>query len=282
MYAHSSNVIMTTLCMIAAVLIGGCASTMHRSVVPTLVAAHRVEPPSLTADPDDPAWIDAEAIESLSLVTPVKDGLTTYAEPYYPTRVQALWDASALYLRFSCTDPEPYAPFDGHDDPHHRGDVVEVFIDPVGDARQWYEFQFSPRGDVLDKRFVMSAPPVVDERGVLTGASRRHLRESLGWDATGLRVSTEYRVEQGGAEARWIVDAAIPAGLVTQYHGGGPLTPMTLWVNFVRNDRPMMPSGERCLVSTTWVNVLAGRPHVSPKARGQLVLRPAVSPAEEP
>ncbi|MEM6551223.1 MAG: carbohydrate-binding family 9-like protein [Planctomycetota bacterium] len=268
--------------MLSAALTGGCASALDRLIVPKLTAAYTPEPPSMTADPQDSAWTYAQAIQGLSLVIPVKDGLATYAEPLYPTQVQALWDASALYLRFRCTDPEPYAPFDGHDDPHHQGDVVEVFIDPVGDARQWYEFQFSPRGDVLDKRFVMSAPPVVDEQGVLTSASRRHLRESLDWDAIGLRVSTRYLVGQGGADAEWIVDAAIPAGVLTQHHGGGPLTPMTLWVNFVRNDRPMDPSGERRLVSTTWVNVLAGRPHVSPKARGQLVLRPAVSPPEEP
>lgn len=261
--------------MLSAALTGGCRSALDRSAVPTLTAARTPEPPSLTADPDDPSWVNIEAIEGLSLVTPVKDGLATYPEPVYPTRVQALWDASALYLRFRCTDPEPYAPFDGHDDLHHQGDVVEVFIDPVGNALQWYEFQFSPRGKVLDKRFVMSVPPEVDKQGVLTGASRRHLRESLDWDATDLHVSTRYVVGQGGTEAQWIVDAAIPAAVLTQHHGGGPLTPMTLWVNFVRNDRPMNPAGERRLVATTWVDILAGRPHVSPRARGRLVLAPA-------
>ena len=71
-----------------------------------------------------------------------------------------------------------YAPFQGSSPRLFMGDVAEVFLDPVGDFRQWYEVEISPRGGLLEKNWMMTNALEVDQDNALTPAAMRGLRRT--------------------------------------------------------------------------------------------------------
>ncbi|HEV7299850.1 MAG TPA: carbohydrate-binding family 9-like protein [Tepidisphaeraceae bacterium] len=220
--------------------------------------------PRMDASADDPAWRDAARIERLALA----EGPQAESVEPVATEVRLLWRPEALYVRFINKDDEPYAPHEGRDAMHHDGDVVEVFVDPVGDGRQWYEIQVSPANGVLDKLYVMTAPPTTDDDGRLTGPSRRELWQLLEHDIPGLRTAA------GPTDGGWIADVAIPAGALVKRTGGKALAPIAMRLNLVRYDRPTAATdGTRGAVFMNWVPARWGQPHVSPARMGRIELR---------
>ena len=105
------------------------------------------------------------------------------------TEIRLRWDPQFLYVRFSCADDDIYAPFDGYDQPIYKGDVAEVFLDPVGDGRQYIELELSPRGDVFRQLYLLTAEPASDPDGLLRDeVVERDLWRVPGWDLPGLRT----------------------------------------------------------------------------------------------
>ena len=224
--------------------------------------------PSLRADPNDPAWNEAAVITELALsLGPDGEGL----QPQ-PTELRLAWDATALYLRFHCQDDDIYAPHTGRDAKHHQGDVVSVFIDPIGDARQWYEMQVSLSNQVLDKMYLLTAEPkhrpdlLVD-----FDLMSRELWEFVEWDMEDLHTAAAL------TDDGWLVELRIPAEALMRRHGEAELRPISLHANFLRYDWLAGVDGGlhkhgRRLVATNWAPVRYGQPHVSPAAMGRLHL----------
>ena len=225
---------------------------------PELTVPRASQPPAVDASPDDPAWTEAARIAALSLSTGVP---ARKVEPV-PTVVKLLWSPTHLYVRFICKDDEPYAPFEGRDEPHYKGDVVEVFLDPVGDAHQWYEVQVTPTNQILDKLFIMSGEPASGSDLALTRAANRDLWSCLGYTMSGLETAA--RTTNRG----WIVDLALPAEAITRRMPRQRLEPMRLRMNLLRYEWPQDANGNRPGVFMNWSPVSWGQPHRSPKAMG--------------
>ena len=68
-------------------------------------------------------------------------------------QARVVWTDHAVYFAFDVADRDLDAPHTTRDAPLYTRDVVEVFIDPDGDMKEYFEFEVSPRGTVFDARF---------------------------------------------------------------------------------------------------------------------------------
>ncbi len=138
----------------------------------------------------------------------------TGAEPEQGTTVACAWDERELRVRFVCVDREPWATITQRDGPLWEEEVVEVFLDPVGDGESYFEIEVNPLGTVLD---------------LVLRRNRSGYKKDFAWDCEGLRAEVA-RTADG-----WTAELAIPfASLVAEPPRAG-----SEWrANFTRIDRP--------------------------------------------
>jgi Carbohydrate family 9 binding domain-like len=224
--------------------------------------------PAITAQLNDPAWIHAAKLPEL---TPSL-GARAIPSPLPETTFMLLWDPDYLYVRFICKDRNIYAPIHGHDGPLYRGDAVEVFLDPDGDAKRWVELEFSPDNDVREGLFLCPSPTKIDSSLCLTKSAIAHdLKQILSWDLPGLR-SRAVRFSAPGEE-NWIVDAAIPAKGIFRKTAQNRFRPMILKGELMRYKwMTVGPGRPRELLPLNWSPVSFGNPHHSPAAYGRIIL----------
>jgi hypothetical protein len=265
-----SHVILFSLPVIVALT--NIVKPTHAEPLPVLLIPKALQAPRLDASLEDSAWQNAAMIDELSPPL-IPDGKTL---PSPPTRVLVLWDADFLYVRFIAQDTDINTPFKERDEFHYQGDVAEVFIDPVGDGRQYYEFQLSPRGGIFDQYIVISDNPVYDENGRFTPEFKaRSYWPNIAWNCEGLKTATRI-IRQGGRDSGWIVELALPAKTILKRIGQAQFKPGTLRANFLRYDWQFISSQEkRDLVPINWSKVLFGCPHISPGRMGFLKLQDA-------
>jgi len=240
---------------------------------PTLTVHHAATTPAIIADPADPAWPAAAVIDGLSLcLGPQGAGLKPT-----DTQVRVMWDADFLYVRFICQEQSIYTPHGTQRDAmHSQGDVAEVFIDAVGDCRQFIELQVNPLGGTMDGRHTITTQPVSGPDGVLAGeVLKKYATFDLAGDMKGLRTAAAITDADHGGPG-WIADLAIPAPPLLERAGLQKFHPMALRINFIRYDQPdpkVQPPAKKP-VFMNWSPVVWGRPHRSPAAMGTLVLEP--------
>lgn len=238
---------------------------------PSLAVTEAKLAPLLTAKPDDPAWSAATPVRlnQASIGTPAN----LLVNPPPRTDVRLLWDPGWLYLRFTCaSETAPYFPPQGTPDAQHiyAGDAVEFFLDPVGDARQWFEFQFNARNDRFAQITVCTAPPKWD-------SSLRLLPDFIARDLWAYPLPNPEQVRSAAAwnpEAKtWIVDAAFPAALVLKRTGLKKFAPMQLRGNLIRYQwLETRPGAKRELLSLNWSPIPRYVPHRCPAAFGFIKL----------
>ncbi|MCA9556657.1 MAG: carbohydrate-binding family 9-like protein, partial [Myxococcales bacterium] len=100
------------------------------------------EPLAIDGDLSKPAWARTEAV-------PLVD-VTTGARPRQATTVRLLHDTEFLYLGFHAEDAEIWGTFREHDSPVWEENALELFLDPYGPGRTYYEIAVSPHGVVFD------------------------------------------------------------------------------------------------------------------------------------
>ena len=134
--------------------------------------------------------------------------------PRQGTDVQCAWTESAFHVLFTCIDAEPWATITQRDGNLWEEEVVEVFIDPVGDLESYFEVELNPLNTVLD---------------LVLRRNRSGYRKDFAWDCEGLRTAA-VRTREG-----WNAEFLIPfAALVPEAPKAGDQ-----WrVNFHRIDRP--------------------------------------------
>ncbi|QGQ97400.1 hypothetical protein EHS13_22190 [Paenibacillus psychroresistens] len=88
------------------------------------------------------AW---QAIPAIELVETANG-----EQPRLKTKVKACWNKDFVCFRFECEDDYIVANFQHRDEPLYLEDVVEVFIDEVGDGRQYQEYEVSPHNVLFD------------------------------------------------------------------------------------------------------------------------------------
>jgi hypothetical protein len=189
-----------------------------------------------------------------------------------PTQVRVLWNGEFLYVRFRCIDSTIYAPHGiATNVLHSDGDVAEIFLDPVGDQRQFFELQSNPVGGWVDGVHVLTTQPSSDSEGVLSAnVLRGDVWFFQGWEIKGLRIVAAPFTD--GNEKGWIADFALPAKPILQRLGLAKYHPMTMRINFIRYDSNGPPPNAAPTVDMAWSPVMWGRPHRSPAKMGTIVL----------
>lgn len=223
--------------------------------------------PLVTAAADDPAWSGAALIplNTLSLSSSPPP-----AAPIPKTEVRLLWDPEWLYVRFLCEDDQTYLPVHGHNAPIYLGDAVEIFLDPVGDCREWVELELNASNDFYNSITLCTTEPKCDRSLHLTGeviardiwvfpddADLKDLRSAASpWKVNDKTVG-------------WIVDVAIPASGILKRTGLKKFQAMSLHADFLRyKSIPKATGDKRDLLSLTWSPITLGNPHRCPAAFG--------------
>jgi hypothetical protein len=218
--------------------------------------------PSVQGDPNDPAWSKA------AVLPPLTEGFgVTSPGPLPKTEIRLLWSPKALYIRYIAQDSAVIVPYTARDADHFKGDVAEVFLDPAGTQRVWYEFQITPHNGVYDAIHLCTTEPQSGPDGVLNKDILSHnVWTFKEWNCQGLQ--TVAHEIQGG----WIIEIAISPDVLrstgaSEFHAG------PLRANFLRYDYDNPTGPARYLLN--WSQVVTGRPHRSPARMGTLHLLPA-------
>ena len=134
--------------------------------------------------------------------------------PAQGTRVWAAWDADEMRVLIRAEDTRIAATLTERDAPLYTEEVVEVFLDPVGDGECYFEIEVNPLNAVLD---------------LVLRRNRSGCKKDFAWRCENLR--TQVRREA----AAWSAELAIPFRSLA----AGPPQRGEKWrVNFTRIDRP--------------------------------------------
>ncbi len=110
---------------------------------PPLTIAYTATAPKIDGKLDDDAWKAATAL------TPFVN--TMKGTPVsLKTEVKLMWDEKNLYVAFTAEDKNLTSQYTKHDDELWHEDAFEIFVDPMGDKKDYYELQVSPKGVVFD------------------------------------------------------------------------------------------------------------------------------------
>lgn len=154
-------------------------------------------PPVIDGDLSDPVWRQAPATEAFLRFGPDRGKGRTFR-----TTAKLAWDDQALYLAWECEDPDIWSTLRQRDGNLWEQEVVEAFIDPDGDGKEYAVFEINPLGTVVDlkiPRAVQGAPQDLE------GARR--------WNASGWRSAVRVEGTTGrrdDQDRRWTVETAIP------------------------------------------------------------------------
>lgn len=151
--------------------------------LPVYGVGRTVDPIRVDGRLDEATWALAPRVGEMRLIHQPS------RRPAFPTEAAMTWDDTHLYVAFACTDAAPWARHVNRDDRLWEEEVVEVFLDPDGDGRQYVEIEVSPTNVVVD--LLIAAPR----------ASGPNARQ---WNATGLQTAVARH------EAGWVVEMAIP------------------------------------------------------------------------
>jgi hypothetical protein len=178
--------------------------------------------PALTIDGslDETAWQAAPWSESF---VDIVGG--DRPPPHLRTRVKLLWDDSYLYVAAELEEPHVWAAQTDRDAVIYRDNDFEIFIDPDGDGRDYYELEINALGTVWD----LFLPTPYREGG-------RAVNE---WDIEGLRAAVAVDGtlnDPSDLDRGWTVEIALPWSAFAQLtaHSRPPRVGESWRVNFSR------------------------------------------------
>jgi hypothetical protein len=111
---------------------------------PPLAVPRAPQPPVIDgAFEDEAAWSGAARLDAFA------NTLTGAVAPR-ATKVLLMWDDAALYVAMKADDENLQSKYTKNDDELWHEDAFEMFLDPGGDKKSYYEIQVSPAGLVFD------------------------------------------------------------------------------------------------------------------------------------
>ncbi len=170
-------------------------------------------------------------------------GQVAWGPARYETRFRAEWDATGLFLRFDAEDADPWHTMTRRDDHLWEEEVVEIFLDPGGAGRDYYELEISPGNVVCDLRMIAPWPDK---------------KQDFAWDLEGLQTRVHLRRDAAGHTAGWTATALLPwAGLRSLPSARGLSLPPSAgdsWrFNLFRIKRPGGPGApEKGAIAAAW------------------------------
>ena len=168
---------------------------------------------------DDAAWQQAPWSEAFVDI----EG-SGKAAPRFATRVKMLWDDTNLYIGAELTEPDVWGTLTLHDSVIFHDNDFEVFLNPSGDSRNYFEFEMN----ALNTTWDLFLPKPYRERG----------RADNSWEIPGLRsaVSVAGTLNRPGDTDRgWSLEIAFPWSSFRDRSGIGRPDAGAQWrVNFSR------------------------------------------------
>ena len=158
--------------------------------------------------------------------TPLLDTVTGMT-PRQPTWFKTAWNENELRVIFHCEDERAWATLRERDAALYDEEVVEVFLDPIGDLESYFEIEVNPLNTVCD---------------LVLRRTRSGYSKDFAWDCEGLRTAVTKAAQS------WNAELAIPFESL----GAEPVLRRGVWrVNFYRIDRPTVGPPELSAWSPT-------------------------------
>jgi hypothetical protein len=156
-------------------------------------------PPDFDGRLESGAWANAKwSVEFGDIQGP------SMPAPRFRTRMKMLWDRDYLYVAADMEEPELWATYDVHDMIVFHEHDFEIFIDPTGDSREYYEIEVNVLGTIFDLFLY---------RTYRDGGPAEH-----GWDCSGLKTAIHVDGtinDPSDTDSRWTVEWAIPFAALT-------------------------------------------------------------------
>jgi hypothetical protein len=169
---------------------------------------------------DEPAWSRAKPVGAFIKA----DGS---GPALLQTEAKLCWDDQNLYVAFQCVDTDIWGTLRNRDDSIYNEEVVEIFLDPTGGLREYFEFEVSPHNVQWDGKVVSDWQ---------TGGG---FRGDASWNCADLQ--TAVRVvgtldRRDDVDQYWTVEMAIPFAAISP--DGKPPADGAVWRgNLFRIDR---------------------------------------------
>ena len=136
------------------------------------------------------------------------------SRPRQATWFKTAWSDEELRVLIHAMDNDAWATLSGHDDPLYDEEVVEIFLDPVGDLESYFEIEVNPLNAVCD---------------LVLRRSRSGYKKDFAWHCEGLQTAVKK------SDGSWTVEMSVPFRSL----GSVPPVPGKPWrANFYRIDRP--------------------------------------------
>ena len=162
------------------------------------------------------------------------------------TEARLMWNDKYLFVAFENWDRDIWSSFTEHDDKLYTQEVVEIFIDPNGDQKEYIELQVNPNGVIFDSW--------------LPG----YRKNQNDWDSDMIvAVKADGTVNiRNDVDKSWTVEIAIPwkdtVGLSKRKVTLPPNSGDIWRINFFRLDKPTPKGQQAC----AWSAPLKGDFHV--------------------
>ncbi|MEZ4265086.1 MAG: carbohydrate-binding family 9-like protein [Myxococcota bacterium] len=174
----------------------GAAAGAAKPETRPLTAAKTAAAPVIDGKLDDAVWRTAQT--SAAFGQPGGGPVS----PRRLTQVRAAWDDTAVYFGFAVRDDDLWNDQTGRDATLWEQDVVEIYLDPGADGKDYVEIQVSPTGEIFDAWFETHRAPAWPEAAKkLTLAGMQVKVDAVG------SVNTR---DDGVTDESWSVEVAIP------------------------------------------------------------------------
>ena len=145
---------------------------------------------------DESDWLKAQPTEEFADIS--GEG---FAKPRFKTTAKMLWDDEYLYIAAEMEEPNVWGDITKHDEVIYYNPDFEVFIDPDGDAHNYFEIEANALGTVFD--LFLQKPYRAPNRPFVT----------FSWDTPGLKLDTHvYGTlnDSRDTDKGWTVEMAVP------------------------------------------------------------------------
>ncbi len=219
----------------------------------------------------DGVWSEGEWDGAQPILFPKPKGVDAIGAA--PCDVRCVWTKEGVYFGFKTHEAHPvYGDFKPGQQLYQE-DVFEMFIDQIGDHRQYYEIQIDPAGRVYIRNNVLTAAPRLTPEKRLA----QEFVDSELWrydlpKPDGFQVASK----MDSLTHVWSTELFLPASFVNRRRGGKAMESCTWRLNLARYDWDLpLNAPNRHSTFMYWAPVLPGHPHLSPEAMGWLVLKQA-------
>ena len=168
-------------------------SQSKTTVIPeSYIAYHTSESLEIDGKDADAAWNKVEWTNLFIDIEGVK-------KPAYKTQAKMLWDDTYFYILAKMEEPQVWADITDHDAIIFHNNDFEVFVDPQGDAQNYYEIEVNALNTIWD---LFITKPYRENNVVLNDWTATGMKTAISIDGT---LNNPKDTDKG-----WTVEMAIP------------------------------------------------------------------------